>query len=276
MAAARGDGADERGAAERANRPEEDRRRETFRNTASPGPDVDTAGEDYARRFAGAVGRWFLEVQERMLTRALADLPENARVLDVGGLHGQLVPALLRVGHRVVVLGSAPVVSERLRSRLEGGSCQLHVGELTRRLPYSDGTFDAAVSFRLLPHVDDPQQLVAELCRVARRYVVVDYPSTRSVNAAAAPLFSLKKRVEGNTRPFRVFRPAEVREWFREEGFQVAEERGQYFFPMVLHRALRSRGVSRALEAAADAAGLRRSFGSPVILRADRGDRGES
>lgn len=232
-------------------------------------PDTATASPDYARRFSGPTGEWFLEVQERMLLESLSGLPAGARILDVGGLHGQLAAPLTRAGHRVIVLGSAPVASETLAGCLEGGSCRLHVGALTS-LPYADASFEAVVSFRLLAHVDEPRRLIGELCRVARRSVVVDYPSARSVNAASSLLYPLKEKLEENTRPFRTFRPDVIRGWFRDEGFIPADERGQYLFPMAVHRMLPSRSVSRALEKAAGAAGLRRRFGSPVILRADR------
>ena len=54
-------------------------------------------------------------------------------------------------------------------------------------------------------------ELVAALCRLARRAVVVDYPTRRSVNAVADLFFGLKKGVEGDTRPFTVFRDARDR-----------------------------------------------------------------
>jgi hypothetical protein len=138
------------------------------------------------------------------------------------------------------------------------------------RLPYPDGAFTAALSYRLLPHLDDWRGLVRELCRVAGRAVLVDYPTRRSLNAVSAPLFGLKKGVEGDTRPFTVFRDADVAAAFRDGGFRVTARRGQFVLPMALHRGLGRAGVSRALEAGARGVGLTRLLGSPVILRAER------
>src|SRR5262245_53053861 len=46
--------------------------------------DVATSSADYARRFAGGVGAWFLEVQAKATVELLAPWP-GASVLDVGG-----------------------------------------------------------------------------------------------------------------------------------------------------------------------------------------------
>ena len=105
-------------------------------------------------------------------------------------------------------------------------------------LPFPDESFDIALSYRLLSHVTRWPDLVRELCRVARRAVLVDYPTFRSVNAVAEPLFALKKGVEGNTRPFTVFGDAEIEAAFAAHGFHPTGRRPQFFWPMALHRAL--------------------------------------
>jgi len=111
---------------------------------------------------------------------------------------------------------------------------------------------------------------VGELSRVARRSVVLDYPSQRSVNVVADRLFRFKQRVEGNTRRYRIFDPREVRSAFTRRGFEVMDERPQFLFPMVLHRGIGNATVSRLVEAPPRLLGLTHLLGSPVILRADR------
>jgi len=68
--------------------------------------DVETSSDAYARRFAGPLGEYFLEVQSRLTLDLLAPWP-GARVLDVGGGHGQTIGALVESGFDVTVLGSA-------------------------------------------------------------------------------------------------------------------------------------------------------------------------
>ena len=134
-------------------------------------------------------------------------------------------------------------------------------------LPYGDRSFDAALSFRLLPHVTAWQVLLRELCRVARRSVLVDYPSSRSINVLAGGLFAAKKRFEGNTRPFVQYRPVEIQRVLLVHGFRVTASRPQFLWPMVLHRMIGRVGVSKALEASGRATGLLGLLGSPVIVR---------
>ena len=110
--------------------------------------------------------------------------------------------------------------------------------------------------------------LIAELCRVARHAVIVDYPTSESLNRVAPALFGAKKRLEKNTRTFTLFTHRQVEAAFSSCGFTSARRIGQFFLPMVLHRALRCRPCSAALETLARAVGLTRLWGSPVMLLA--------
>jgi hypothetical protein len=231
--------------------------------------DIETSSEDYARRFSGSVGRWFLDLQAQITLGLLRDLPAGAAVLDVGGGHAQLTESLLAAGYDVLVAGSDPACAARLAPWREHPHLRFEVVEIGA-LPYAARAFDAVLCFRLLPHSVAWTTLVAGLCRVARRAVVVDYPSSRSVNIIADRLFGLKHRIERDTRPYAVFQPAAVRAAFAAQGFQVRHERPQFLLPMVLHRAVGRAALARALELPGRLTGLRRMLGSPVIVRADR------
>lgn len=228
--------------------------------------DVETSSEDYAQRFAGTVGEFFLAVQART---TLALLAPRAAVLEVGGGHGQLTGALVDAGHEVTVFGSRDVCRERVRPWVDTGRARFQAGDLLR-LPFGDGSFDVALAFRLLPHVTRWADLVGELCRVTRSVVIVDYPTRRSLNALGGTFFGLKKGLEGNTRPFTVFRDFDVVEAFEAHGFEPGARRPQFFFPMALHRALGVAPISRVLESLAGVTGLTHAFGSPVILEMQR------
>jgi ubiquinone/menaquinone biosynthesis C-methylase UbiE len=189
-------------------------------------------------------------------------------VVDVGGGHGQLVGPLLAAGHPVTVYGSSDDCRQGVRRWVDTGQAAFQAGDLLRT-PFADRAFDVAVAYRLLPHVEPWQALLAEMCRIARRAVIADYPTTRSLNLAAAPTFALKKRVEIGTRPFRVFRDREIEDAIAAAGWRTTARRPEFVLPMALHRAMRLAPLSRALEAAARALTLTRRFGSPVILRAE-------
>jgi 2-polyprenyl-3-methyl-5-hydroxy-6-metoxy-1,4-benzoquinol methylase len=236
----------------------------TFPETA----DIETSSEDYARRFASAVGDWFLRVQEHATLQMLPP-GDGATILDVGGGHGQLTDAFWRQGYGVTVLGSAESCRQRIQHLLDDRRCTFHVGNLLE-LPYPDRAFDVVVSYRLLPHVTQWQALVAELTRVARRMVVVDYPTLYSFNLMTPLLFRLKKRVEGNTRPYTLFKEQDLVTVFRTHRFQPTQRYAEFFLPMALHRILKAPKLSSVAEQLCRVCGLSPLFGSPVILRLER------
>ncbi len=73
---------------------------------ATEDADVSSSSDDYARRFAGAVGQWFLDIQTGITLDLLRELPPAASVLDVGGGHAQVAPPLIAAGYDVTVIGS--------------------------------------------------------------------------------------------------------------------------------------------------------------------------
>ena len=230
--------------------------------------DVETSSEGYAARFSGPVGAWMLAAQERAV-RGLLGAPGGASVLDVGGGHAQLALPLADAGWRVTVFGSAAVCARRLAPAIGAGRVRCVAGDLLA-LPFPDRSFDFVVSVRLLSHCERWPELVAELCRGARRAVIVDYPTLESLNRVAPALFGAKKRLEGNTRTFMLFTHREVEAAFLACGVPPADRVGQFFLPMVLHRALRCRPCSAALEAVCRGMGLTARWGSPVVARFSR------
>jgi hypothetical protein len=232
--------------------------------------DVDASSDEYARRFSGAVGHWFLDTQTRLTLDALAGLEAGATVLDVGGGHAQTVPPLVEAGYRVTVAGSHPSCGQRLEPWTTAGRCRFAVADF-HRLPYRDRAFDAVISYRMLAHSIQWTRLIDELCRVARDRVIVDYPSRRSLNAVSYGLFEVKRSIEGAlTRPFALYHPRDIDAAFASAGFLLGAQTPQFFLPMVLHRLTRSAPLGRLLEWPARRLGLTQRLGSPVIVRADR------
>ena len=229
-------------------------------------PDIETASESYARRFSGAAGRYLLAAQESAIRAVLADW-RGGTVLDVGGGHAQLTPLLRALAREVVVLGSDARSLERIRRDFP--DCATATGDLLD-LPFGPRSFDLVIAVRLLPHVQNWPRLLAELCRVARSTVVVDYPRTTGFNRLTPLLFPVKKRLEGNTRTYRNFRDAELDEVLRLCGFEPRSREAQFLLPMVVHRRANGLAPLRGIEHAAKLIGVTRSLGSPVILRADR------
>jgi ubiquinone/menaquinone biosynthesis C-methylase UbiE len=235
-------------------------------------PDVETASPNYASRFTGPVGRFFLDVQRRHVMHLLGAPPgEGLRILEVGGGHAQLTPALLEAGHEVWVQGSAAACREPLEPLLEAHPDRLHfVAASLFDLPFDDGAFDAVVAVRLLAHVDRHEALLREMARVSRRTIVVDFPPLISANLLEPVLFHLKRRLEGNTRPFFSYRARDLQAPLRAAGFTRFKTSKQFFLPMVVHRKAEAPRLSSRLEEACRRLGLTRLLGAPALLAAER------
>ncbi len=230
--------------------------------------DIETASEDYANRFSGKVGEFFLNIQTQIVLEMLRPWP-RAAVLDVGGGHGQIALPLVQKGFRVTVAGSSPSSRKRLDSLLPPDSFRFQYCHLLD-LPFQDKSFDVVVSFRFLPHLDQWPELITEMCRVADKAVIVDYPDIRSFNFLSEVLFKAKKAIEGNTRPFRCFRRSEILAPFIKNRFNQPVFRPEFFVPMAIHRALKNKTFSSVVESISLGLGLTRLLGSPIILRVIR------
>jgi ubiquinone/menaquinone biosynthesis C-methylase UbiE len=105
------------------------------------------------------------------LISALVDGFGYGSVLDVGAGTGRGVKHLLGRHHGVDVQGVEPVRAMIERAELNGvppGAITEATGD---RLPFDDGSFDAVCELGVLHHVADPNAVVAEMARVARRAV---------------------------------------------------------------------------------------------------------
>ncbi len=229
--------------------------------------DIETSSDAYATRFRGATGAWMLGVQARAVLGLLKGrVAPGARILDVGGGHGQLAVPLIRAGYRVRVIGSAPACRHRIEADVASGACGFDVGNVID-LPYPNDAFDAVVSVRMLTHCGQWERLVAECCRVSRGPVITDYPTGQSLNAVAPALFQAKQKYEKNTRHWRLFRHQEVAAAFGRVGFVRTGRRAQFFLPMVLHRILKCQPLSASAEWFCRALGFTHVWGTPVVVR---------
>ena len=233
----------------------------------SESPDVASSTDEYATRFNGPAGEYLLDVQNRAVMR-LARPWIQGSVLDVGGGHAQLCRPLLDAGCDVTVLGSEASCLERPR-RIAGERVSCVVGDLLDP-PFLDCAFDVVIAIRMLAHIGDTERFIRGLCRIARHAVIVDYPEIRSINALTPTLYGLKKKLEGNTRTYRMYHRRDLVRIFASHDFGAQKAIAQFFWPMVLHRKLSSPFLSRALEAPPHLLQLSRWLGSPVILRLNR------
>jgi ubiquinone/menaquinone biosynthesis C-methylase UbiE len=103
---------------------------------------------------------------------ALLDVQPGARVLDVGCGTGEDVRAMARIagptGHVVGLDSSATIIEvAEARSASDDLPCEFLVGQ-AERLDFDDASFDACRAERVLQHVANPGQAIAEMIRVLR------------------------------------------------------------------------------------------------------------
>jgi len=232
--------------------------------------DRDVAEGFDALRFGGPIGRYLLEQQETILREALA--PVGGRlILDVGTGTGRAALGLAAQGARVIGLDYSAEMLGVAAARAREHTLAVQFGRAdAQALPIATRGVDAAVCLRLLMHVIDWRRAVAELCRVSRSRVVVDFPATSSIAAIESAARRMRAAIGGKTEAYRVMSVTDVRAAFAEHGFRVVDVKRQFVLPIALHKKIGRLGVTRGVEGALASIGLLRAFGSPVTVVAER------
>ena len=222
------------------------------------------------RRFGGPIGELIAAEQARVLRAFVGDIRDRP-VLDVGSGTGRAALLLAREGAVVTAIDASEemLTLARQRAAEARASITFSVGD-AHALDFPDRAFDAAVSLRVLMHAPKWRVCLAELCRVADRLVVFDYPSRSS----AACVHAIGRRAVTllgvRTETYRVFSDSEVADVLARCGFQVRALHRQFVLPIALHKALGWRRFTVASEALLKRLGLLNMFGSPVTIVAKR------
>ncbi|HUL72553.1 MAG TPA: methyltransferase domain-containing protein [Vicinamibacterales bacterium] len=221
-------------------------------------------------RFGGPIGQFLLESQQAVLLEALAPV-RGRRVLDVGTGTGRAAIGLAQAGASVVGVDASAEMLEvaAARAKAAGVPVQFERGD-AHALPVGDRTVDAAVSLRVLMHTVDWRTCLAELCRVARWRVVVDFPALASFAALESGTRRLAKALGRNVEAYRVMAESDVASAFAACGFRVVMIRRQFVLPIALHKAVGTLGFTRSVEGGLRRMGLLRLLGSPVTMVAER------
>jgi ubiquinone/menaquinone biosynthesis C-methylase UbiE len=229
-------------------------------------PDRHSSSPEYRERFVGVGGRSLIIRQSRALKQLLT---KEKHVLDVGGGHFQVVPLLLDLNCSVVVLGSSEDGNYYLKSVSQYQGVEFRVGDFLQ-LPFIDKSIEQVISIRQLCHMDNWEQFLGELCRIAKEEVIFDFPVKNSFNFISKIFFGFKKNIEKNTRPFTVFSNSEISEVLDKHGFIIEQTERVHFLPAALFRINSLSIFVDRLEDILSSIGVNSWFGSPALVRATR------
>jgi SAM-dependent methyltransferase len=230
-------------------------------------------------RFSGPVGEYLLETQEALLMAGFAPLGSGradaplagCSLLDVGTGTGRAAIGLARAGATVVGVDASTQMLEvaRERAAAAGVVVTFDTGD-AHALPFPAGHFDGAVSLRVLMHTPDWSRCVGELCRVARRRVIVDFPSLSSLAAVESAARHLRRAAGRPVEAYRVMSERSMVAAFEAHGYRVVDVHRQFVLPIALHKAVGAFGLTRGVERVLAAVGLLWLAGSPVTMVAER------
>jgi SAM-dependent methyltransferase len=122
-----------------------------------------TEAEAYER----FMGRWSRRLAPPFI--AFAGLKNGDRVLDVGSGTGALAQVVLQAlpTSRVVGIDPSPAYVAYARTRAGDGHATFEEGD-AQRLPFPDGSFDAALALLVVNFIPDRAAAVREMARVTR------------------------------------------------------------------------------------------------------------
>jgi 2-polyprenyl-3-methyl-5-hydroxy-6-metoxy-1,4-benzoquinol methylase len=141
-------------------------------------------------------------------------------LLDVGCGEGVLAQRFARrLGDRRVV--GIDLEDPKLRAEWERHAAPNleYRAVAAENLPFADGEFDVATAIEVLEHVPDPERTVAEMARVARRWLIVSVPREplwRALNLARGAYV----RELGNT-------PGHLNHWSRRSFVALLGRHGE-------------------------------------------------
>jgi 2-polyprenyl-3-methyl-5-hydroxy-6-metoxy-1,4-benzoquinol methylase len=222
------------------------------------------------RRFGGPIGDLVARTQARVLANMVGRI-QDRQILDVGTGTGRVALLLAHGAAKVTAVDASDEMLAIARRRAEAELVKVRFerGD-AHALDFPDRSFDAVVSFRLLMHAPEWRRCLAEMCRVADRLVIIDYPSATSFALFESWARRLARAAGMRTEAYRVFSRGTIAAAFDENGYRIRSVHRQFVLPIAFHKMIGSRRFTMWIEDVLDRVGLLKPFGSPVTLVAER------
>jgi len=198
-------------------------------------------------------------------------LSSDGKVLDVGTGTGKLFVTLLNKNREVVGVDASPSMISFIKEKYQDKKLDdiLFVAD-AQKLPFPDRSFESLVSSRVLMHVYDWRKAIKEFCRISSKEVILDYPPVSGFTFFI-PLFNVfKKMFIADSHPYRIFSLTSIIHEFELNNYKVTSVKRLFVFPVGVHRKLNSLKASTKLEAFFENLGVKKIFGGPVLIKAER------
>ena len=230
--------------------------------------------ENYAQvydedRYGGPFGRYLHELELNTFISLMDST--YSYVLDVGAGTGKLSIPLSLQYENVLALDFSPEMIKVaiINAKKRGIELKTIVCD-SQRLCFNDKTFDCVVSSRMLMHLTDWRKGIAELCRVSKRVVILDFPPLLGFGGFDSLLKRFIKIFIGHTQTYKTFLVNSIAQEFQKNHFKVLVKRRHFFLPYSFHRWLNRPWLSERIEKFFGIIGLIRFMGAPVTVKAVR------
>jgi ubiquinone/menaquinone biosynthesis C-methylase UbiE len=134
------------------------------------------------------VGRFLKEVEKNVAQCLSGRMAHTARILDVGCGEGFVLERLRPRLPDVETFGLDRDLRALAEARARCPDMMAQVAD-AHELPYPGQSFDVVLCLEVLEHMDNPEKVIDELCRVSRGQVLVSVPHQ--------PYFSLANVLRG-------------------------------------------------------------------------------
>jgi 2-polyprenyl-3-methyl-5-hydroxy-6-metoxy-1,4-benzoquinol methylase len=180
-----------------------------------------------------------------LLDRAFALVPKHYNILDIPCGGGRVSIHLSHQGYAVEAADlSEAMVGIAAKNVADSGVPCIVERQDVEEMTYLDSSVDAIVCFRLFHHFPDPatrQRCVSQLCRVARRLVVISYFSPLSATSLRRTVVAA---AGGKRSPKHSTSLREIQGYFKPNGFELVRNFARMPFIHTLHVAVFERKES--------------------------------
>ena len=136
----------------------------------------------YDRWHETETGTFALAQEKRLLQHFMAPWSRRQqKLLEIGCGPGRFLQFFWESGFDVSGLDASPAMLELARERL-GHRADLHLGQ-AEHLPFRDKEFDVVALLTLLEFCSDPDRVISEAVRVARKAILITFLNRHSLYA---------------------------------------------------------------------------------------------